>query len=95
MPKVYSLDAPAPYLSANAPSYRDALSMAVYTSGMSVKLRYMAGLLKHIILDTKERVLFFVDWPLCGWDVEMFFRTLGLVVVVINASQTYSAKTSY
>ena len=66
--------------------------MSVYNSSMSVILRYAAGVLKHVVMDMKERVLVFVDWPLCGWDAEMFFRVLGLNVVVINAAQGRSQR---
>ena len=48
-------------LPGNATPYRDAMSMSIYNRGMSSKPRYMAGLLKQVILDKKEPVLIFVD----------------------------------
>ena len=38
------------------PPLRDALGMALYNSALSVKLQYLAGLLKYLVIDYKERV---------------------------------------
>ena len=73
-------------LPANAPPYRDALGMAVYNSSLSVKLQYLAGLLKFLCLDSAQRVLVFCDWPACQWDVEMFADTLGIEVISIRGT---------
>ena len=43
------------------PPYRDALSMALFNSALSVKLQYLADLLKFLVIDNKERVLVFCD----------------------------------
>lgn len=56
------------------PPYVDRYSFATYLCRESPKLMYLAFLLGKMCLDDKERVLVYVDYPVCQWFLIGFLR---------------------
>ncbi|KAI9771313.1 MAG: hypothetical protein M1840_002283 [Geoglossum simile] len=51
----------------------------------SPKLRYPCAMVKDIVIDRKEKILIFVEWPLTQWFLEMFFGAMVFKVKSLHA----------
>ena len=62
--------------------------MAMYMSGLSVKLQWLAGKFHDICNVTKTKVILFYDWPMTLWNTIVFVMNLGFDVVDIRSAHT-------
>ncbi|KAI9674034.1 MAG: hypothetical protein M1829_003877 [Trizodia sp. TS-e1964] len=63
-------------------------TLALYMAGGSPKLRYLAKLLKKIVVEMDEQVILVTEWPMVAWFYEMFLELVGILFLSIRSAQT-------
>jgi SNF2 family DNA or RNA helicase len=64
----------------------DCQSIAEYLAAGSPKLAYLSLVLMEVVLEKKEKLIIFCEWPMVAWLVEMYLRMFGIPYLAIRSS---------
>lgn len=74
------------------PAYRDRVSWALYISGTSPKIQWLAGQVLKTCYVSKKKLLIFCAWPCSQWYIEMFLNIIGVKSISIRACHSLSER---
>src|SRR2546430_583764 len=71
---------------------QDRLGIAYYTAHEGPKLRYLARILRDVVVGKEQKLLIFVEKPMPLWQTEVFLDNLGMDVEVIRSQMDQEAR---